>query len=365
MKRILTSIVLLSLLFSCVPIQSLILGRPGKKDASRFKSKIISANKDCFEFKVSQKPLKLMVNNWTRDLPEFENINSVCIQHRVRELLVIQNDSLVYHFRKNGFTEQSLHSSYSISKSVVSCLIGIAIDDGYFRDENILVSEYLPELKKSPSADSLKLFHLLNHTSGIEGSLQMDARLYYGRDLLKVIPSIQFKDRPGTKQSYLNINTQLLAIILARATGKSVSKYAEEKLWNPIQMCNDAKWSTDRLGEEKAFCCISASSLDYAKFGRLYLNKGSWGDHRVFSESWYEKSICRDTLNGSSFNYNYSWHIGLEAYGDFMAIGLYKQHIYIHPTKNLIIVSLNDREKKLSAERVNWWSIFRQISDQL
>ena len=149
MKRILTSIVLLSLLFSCVPIQSLILGRPGKKDASRFKSKIISANTECFQFKASQKPLKLMVNNWTSDLPEFENIDSVCMQHRVRELLVIQNDSLVYHFRKNGFTEQSLHSSYSISKSVVSCLIGIAIDDGYFLYYDELISNNIQCLKPS------------------------------------------------------------------------------------------------------------------------------------------------------------------------------------------------------------------------
>ena len=365
MKRILTSILLLSLLFSCVPIQSLFLGRPDKKDAARFKSTVTSSNNNCFEFELSQKPIGLMVNDWTSDLPDFGGLESLCMNHKVRELLVIQNDSLIYMYRKSGLADQPSHSSYSISKSVVSCLIGIAIDEGYLEDEKTLVSKYLPELAQSSSADSLQIVHLLNHTSGIENSLQMDARLYYGRDILKVIPSIRFNNHPGAKQSYLNINTQLLGVILARATGKSISKYAEEKLWAPIQICNDVKWSTDRLGVEKAFCCISASSLDYAKFGRLYLNKGTWGDKRIFSESWYEKSISRDTLNGSSFNFNYSWHIGLEAYGDFMAIGLYKQHIYIHPKKKLIIVALNDKENKLSAERVNWWYVFRQISDEL
>ena len=146
-----------------------------------------------------------------------------------------------------------------------------------------------------------------------------------------------------------------------------MAEYLSKSFWQPLGASDDALWQLDDSDNRlaKAFCCISASSLDYAKFGRLYLNKGTWGDKRIFSESWYEKSISRDTLNGSSFNFNYSWHIGLEAYGDFMAIGLYKQHIYIHPKKKLIIVALNDKENKLSAERVNWWYVFRQISDQL
>jgi len=110
---------------------------------------------------------------------------------------------------------------------------------------------------------------------------------------------------------------------------------------------------------------MGATALDYAKFGRLFLHGGVWNDKRIFSEQWYERSIRRDTTEGSSFNYNYCWHMGLKEYGDFMAIGLYKQHIYVNPTKELIIVLLNDREKPLKAERVNWWYIFRQISDLL
>ena len=90
-----------------------------------------------------------------------------------------------------------------------------------------------------------------------------------------------------------------------------------------------------------------------------------WGNNRIFSEEWYHKSIRRDTSEGSSFNYNYCWHIGLKEYGDFMAIGLYKQHIYINPQKNISMVLLNNKENKLLAERVNWWYVFRQIVDRL
>ena len=81
--------------------------------------------------------------------------------------------------------------------------------------------------------------------------------------------------------------------------------------------------------------------------------------------SQVNQSIKRDTSQGSSYNYNYSWHIGLKEYNDYMAIGLYKQHIYVYPKKKIIIVLLNDRENKLKAERINWWFIFRQLVDQL
>ena len=108
-----------------------------------------------------------------------------------------------------------------------------------------------------------------------------------------------------------------------------------------------------------------ATTLDYAKFGRLFLNRGMWNGNHIVSENWFDDCIKRDTTEGSSWNYNHSWHIGLKEYGDFMAIGLYKQHIYVNPKKNLIIVALNDRENKLIAERLNWWYIFRQIADQL
>jgi CubicO group peptidase (beta-lactamase class C family) len=155
-------------------------------------------------------------------------------------------------------------------------------------------------------------------------------------------------------------------LILNRATGISPSKYLEDKIWKPIQMCSNGIWSVDEKNQlEKSFCCLGATALDYAKFGRLYMNKGVWNGKNIISENWYNKSIERDSTNGSSFNYNYCWHIGLKEYGDFMAIGLYKQHIYINPAKNLIIVSLNDKEKRLKAERVNWWDVFRQIADQV
>ena len=127
-----------------------------------------------------------------------------------------------------------------------------------------------------------------------------------------------------------------------------------------------ARWSTDETGEtEKTYCCLSATARDYAKFGRLFLKRGQWQGKQLLMEDWVARSIHRDASAGSSEGYNYYWHIGLKEYGDFMAIGLYKQHIYLNPAKNLIIVVLNDEEERLKAERTNWPYILRQMADVL
>lgn len=359
---------LLFTLSSCFPIRSIFLAHPDKKDLERFDYTTINAGPACFQFGPYQKQTAptLKVTDWTSDLPFFVSLDDLVTTHQVRSLLVIQNDTLQYQYYREGLNDQSWHSSYSVAKAFTSALIGIAIDDGLIQSEQELVVHYLPELQGIPHADQLTIEHLLNHTSGIQYDLIVDAILYYGRDALRALRKLRFQTTPGVQQHYLNINVALLGLVLKRATGVAPARYLEAKIWQPIGMCADGAWSVDERRQlEKTFCCLGATALDYAKFGRLYLNKGLWEGQRIFSESWFQKSIRRDTTNGSSFHYNYCWYLGLENYGDFMAIGLYKQHIYIHPKKNLIIVLFNDREKPLKAERVNWWFVFRQIADQL
>ncbi len=341
---------------------------PDNKDISRFKGAVIHSGNECFEFKkaADQSATGLKISDWTSDIPFFVSLDTFTLTHKIRSLLIIQNDTVKYEYYGKKFNEHDLHSSYSIAKSFISALIGIAIEEGYIKNEQEQALKYIPELANVPYADKLTVEHLLNHTSGIKYNLATDATIYYGRNSLKVLRKIKFENLPGTRQHYLNINVELLGLILKRATGIAPSRYLEDKIWKPIQMCSNAVWSVDEKNQlEKSFCCIGATAMDYAKFGRLYLDKGEWNGKRIISEAWYNKSIRRDTSNGSSYNYNYCWHIGLKKYGDFMAIGLYKQHIYINPDRNLIIVLLNDKEKPLKAERVNWWFVFRQIVDQL
>lgn len=369
-KRIGISLAILALLLillnQFVPVKAAFYGEPDKRDLNRFQAQIIEKGEACFNFLLTNKTPELMVNDWTTDLPVFRPVTEILSSHSVRSCLIIRKDTILLEYYGKNYNENSLHSSYSIAKSFTSALIGIAIAEGKIGSEEDLVLKYLPDLKGDAALKKLTIKHLLNQTSGLKYKLLTDANIYYGSDISKSIEYLEFEHQPGVHQAYLNINAQLLGYIIEAACQKSFGVYLQEKIWQPLGMCNNAKWLVDqKKGMAKTYCCLGASAKDYAKFGRLYLNQGDWEGNSILPTSWIKKSLARDTTAGSSFNYNYSWHIGLKKYGDFMANGMYKQHIYVYPEKEVIIVLLNDKEEKLKEELVNWWYVFRQIADQL
>lgn len=370
MHRIYVVLVILIIVISlnaCLPIQSLFLGMPDAKDLNRFTKHTIAIDTACFQFHKQEKAIQtsFKISDWTSDIPFFVPLEQTLKNHKVRACVIIKNDTILSTYNGKGMNAQTIHPSYSMAKSFVSALVGIAIDEGAIESELDLVVKYLPNLKGGSELQQLTIKHLLNHTSGIKYDLPLDATIYYGTNIQKGIERIKFADAPGKKQHYINVNTQLLGMVLEAATGQSSSQYLEQKIWKPLGMCQEGLWGSDKKGQERTFCCLGATALDYAKFARLYLNKGNWEGTQIISQAWHQKSICRDTSEGSSFNYNYSWYIGLKAYEDYMAIGLYKQYLYINPRKKIIIVLLNDQEKSLKAERVLWKEVFRQIVDQL
>lgn len=350
----------------CFPVKSFFLTAPGPKDSKRFAHQTAQPGLNIFHFHQTATDYgKLIkVDDWTSDKPVFRNVVDIVADHNVSAFLIVHNDTLLvehYHPRRSP---ESRHTSYSLAKSFTSALLGIAIQEGHIASIDELAADYLPELNYHPYFRQLTIRHLLNHTSGIQYSLALDGTIYYGKNLQKGLKRIKFDMPPGTVQQYLNINTQLLGIIIERATKIPISQYLETKIWQPLGMEADAQWNTDGKGQVKTYCCLNARARDYARFGRLYLNGGSWQGQQLINEEWIGQSISRDTTQGSSFGYNHSWHIGLKNYNDFMAIGFYKQHLYINPDKNLIIVLLAHKEGKLKAERANWWHFFRQIADQ-
>lgn len=368
MQRLKTLFLFLAVLLQgCLPVKSLFYGAPDDKDILRFPASAIKSSGNCFEFFSDQIGIakKIKVNEWGSGIPYFLPLDELCGKHSVRSFIIIRNDTLLYEYYRNDINPVSLHASYSVAKSFTSALTGIAIQEGFIKSERDKVLDYLPELAGIEGAEHLLIEHLLNMTSGIKYKLKTDAQLYYGNNTKRVLKHLQFDTKPGTRQEYLNINIHLLGLILHRSTGKLPADYMSEKLWNPLGMCSDAVWTRDRKGENLSFCCMGATALDYARFGRLYLNRGNWNGKQIVPAEWYEKSVARDTTEGSSFNYNYCWHIGDKEYGDFMADGMYKQHIYIYPAKNVVIVLLADKENLLKAERTQWRTVFHQIVDQL
>ena len=224
---------------SCIPVKSIFLGHPDDKDLNRFNSAVIHSGNECFEFSrhVSPSETPIKISDWTTDIPFFIPLDTFVNSHKIRSLLIIQNDTIKYEYYGNKFNEHDLHSSYSVAKSFTSALIGIAIEEGFIKSEQEPVIKYVTELGNVPNADKLTIEHLLNHTSGIQYNLAIDATIYYGRNSLKALRKIRFETMPGNKQHYLNINVELLGLILKRATGIPSSKYLEDKIWKPIEMC--------------------------------------------------------------------------------------------------------------------------------
>jgi len=279
--------------------------------------------------------------------------------------LIIRNDTLIYKKYAEGFSESSVMTSFSIAKSFTSALLGIAIKEGRIKSVQQPVCDFIPELANK-GFQNVKIIHLLKHTSGIgNNSGSSSSQNYYGRDLREDVLELKVQKKPGEHYQYENSNTELLGLILERATGQSLSVLLEEKIWKPLGMEYDATWSIDNKkdnGIEKAFCGINARSIDFARFGRLYLKKGNWNGKQIIPEQWVKESTHRDTLDGGKWNYQYHWLLGPKEYGSFFAVGLYGQFIYIYPKKNVVIV----RNAKTNIHKNTMWKYaMLQIIDQL
>ncbi len=278
--------------------------------------------------------------------------------------LVIRNDTIQYEKYFKGYDQTSIVPSFSMAKSITSILIGCAIDDGLIKSVQEPITNYIPELKKN-GFEKVTIEHLLQMTSGIKfnegysNPFGQVATFYYGRNLRKGLLKLRLKREPGTAFEYVSGNPQLLGLILERVLkGKTVTQYLQDKLWKPLGMEYDASWSTDRKknGLEKTFCCINARARDFAKIGRLYLNKGNWNGKQIVSESWVKASTRIDTANGSTRYYQYQWWLPTQT-GDFMAQGILGQYVYVNPSKNLIIVRLGKNTGK-----ADWTDVFVGLS---
>jgi CubicO group peptidase (beta-lactamase class C family) len=270
--------------------------------------------------------------------------------------LFIQNDTIQYENYWRGQQEDTKHISWSMAKSYVSALFGIAIEEGYIKSINQTVDEYLPELKGS-GYDNVKIKDVLQMSSGVKfnedySDPKSDINRYwegfvFGGSQDEFAATLENERPPGTYNKYVSIDTHVLGMIIVKATGKSIAEYLEEKIWKPIGNEYDAYWLADGYGMEQANGGLNASLRDFAKLGRLYLNKGNWEGKQIVPAKWIEQStsITEEYLMPQSENseskgigYGYQWWIPDGTEGEFMAIGVFNQQIYVNPTTNTIIV---------------------------
>lgn len=244
--------------------------------------------------------------------------------------------------------------------TITSLLCGIAVDEGYIKSIDDAVTDYLPELKKEdPQWQKLTIRHLLDMRSGLDFddtySLSLKtkdikrihamATLNYGRNIMAQVKRLKFRCEPGTEYRYESMTTEILGLVIERATGRRFADYLEEKVWTPLGMEFPAFLSYDSKAHHAphAFGGLALTMLDLAKIGRLYLNKGVWNGKRIISESWIKQSTDYSEDNEG---YHFCWYntscIGAEKpeFPGYYAMGIRGQVLYVNPYKQLIMVRL-------------------------
>ncbi|HEU4497485.1 MAG TPA: serine hydrolase [Flavobacterium sp.] len=293
-------IALTTLLFmsSCQLSRYIVYNFADIKDYKIFSSRALANDSVQFKFHAADKPAfpKKITSQFDAKLTKEMAFDAYLEKNKTVAFLIIKNDTIQYEKYFRGYDEANIVPSFSMAKSVTSILIGCAIDDGLIKSAEEPVTNYIPELKKN-GFDKVSLRHLLQMTSGIAFNESYvnpfgdAASFYYGTNLRKEIRKMRLKGEPGKQFEYASGSTQLLGLVLERSLkNKTITQYLQEKIWKPLGMEYDASWSTDRKtdGLEKTFCCINARARDFAKIGRLYLNKGNWNGNRLYRRNGWK-----------------------------------------------------------------------------
>lgn len=370
------------------------------RDHQKFQKIDIQKEGDSFTFTYAHKSGKLKLPQFINKGKKKYEFEKALQKSGTVAFIIIKNDSTLYENYFQNRTKESQHPSFSVAKSVTSMLVGIAIDEGEIKSVKEPITNYLSELPQGKGFEKITIEHLLDMRSGIrfdEGYFNPFgnvAKYYYGRNMKKYIKKLKIQRASDQKFQYKSVNTQLLALIVENAVQKPIVKYLEEKIWKPLGMEYDASWSIDSKKHQtiKAFCCLNARARDFAKLGRLYLNKGNWNGTQIVSEKWVKQSTTFDKVK-NSLRYSYQWWHNrqyqykkegltlpevytekeytvqkdgktskqtfiVSPYPDFFAEGILGQYIYVHPQKKIIIVRLGKRYGG-----VKWERLFKQIAE--
>ena len=255
-------------------------------------------------------------------------------------LLVVRGDRLLAEHYGRGYDRASIVTSFSVAKSVVSALVGIALGERLIRTLDDSITRYLPDLRGSHWS-AITIRHLVTMRSGLRyndrGFLPWNdqPRVYYALDLRQLARRAQYGEPPGRHFRYNNYNVVLLGMILERAATAPVSQYLQERIWKPLGMEFPASWSLDSesSGMEKMESGLNARAIDFVKFGRLYLERGCWRGRQIVPEAWVAESTAKQP--GRRAPYAYLWWLPTE--GRYMAVGNLAQFIYVAPDRNVVV----------------------------
>ena len=300
----------------------------------------------------SEKPLPWPIHNDFNSVKSTEKLNSIHKRLGTVAYLIIKNDSLWYEKYFDGYNEKSYSNSFSIAKSIVTAVLGRAIDEGYIKNLNQKVGDFIPQYKTG-LASKLTVGDLSSMSSGMKWTenytniFGVTARAYVGTGLEKLIKSRPIINEPGQSFKYLSGDTQLLAMTIEKATGQKLSSLVYDWFWNPIGAENNALWQVDNLktNTEKAYCCFNSNARDFAKFGKLFKDYGNWNGKKLLDSTFVKKATSK-RFDKSPY-YGYGFWLGNHKGMDYFSMrGHLGQYVIVFPKENIIIVRLGKTNDK-------------------
>lgn len=347
-RIIICSVVILAIAYASLPYyarQALIHWMPVIDDLETFHRHTVHHNPD----NVWHWPLADKYNHYRLTSNDAHYLDSL---HTV-SFLVVRHDSILFESYRDGWNDTLTSNIYSATKTIVGLLAGIALDEGKIRSLDDPVSDYIPSYNKSMQAH-VTLRHLLTMSGGMAWDeayaslFSVTTHGYYGNDLYELVTGLEVVDKPGVQYSYRSGETQLLAFVIEAATGQTLSEYAEEKLWKPMQAERDAYWLLDKEnGDEKAFCCFHTTARDVARFARLLLHRGNWQGRQLVSEAYMDElmrpaSYLKDQWGKDSLSYYgfQTWIMNYHGMRCPYMRGMLGQYIIAIPDMDAIVVRL-------------------------
>src|SRR5688572_27436879 len=278
-----------------------------------------------------------------------QSLDAYLEETRTAAFIVMHEGRIVHERYARGYEETSLLNSFSIAKSILATLVGIAVAEGRIASLDATVADYRPELAGLPYG-AVTIKSLVMMTSGLADRpslLPGRAQYYYGDDLHAVIEGAHAQARGDNGWRYSEADIQVLGFVLEAAVGKPISAYLAEKLWQPLGMESPALWAMDRAGgSEKAFCCISARARDFARFGQLFLDGGRHNGERIVPQEWASHSVVPGVRTLDGYTHRHLWWMPEGGEGDFYAYGHNGQYLYVNPRARVVVVKFSETNRQ-------------------
>lgn len=276
------------------------------------------------------KPLKL------------DGVDAFMAANNTAGLIVVQDGRIRLERYARGYSRAGRYTSFSVAKSLTSTLVGAAVRDGFIKSVDDPVTRYIPGLAGS-AYDGVSVRQVLTMTSGVKWNEDYTdpnsdvARMYAKPAPPGMDPTVAYlrtlprEATPGTKWVYKTGETNLIGVLVQNATGKTLTDYAQAKIWRPFGMERDLFWMVDASGRDIGGCCLSASLRDYARIGLFALSGGKG----VVPDGWFKDATRAQAPVGDGRGYGYQWWVNAD--GTFQAQGIFGQLIHVDPKRRLVI----------------------------